>query len=440
MKKALSDQILEQDDVISAYLQPQLDNGIGTFQHINGSMECEFVLKRMPHMMCFELKGKPVSENTKLLFNLGDEWKIDGKLQDGRPIKCLRLLHTNITFGSEGNVAIFIPGAALKIGAMRRNPPQSVMYRLIGYHEGEFEIVQDGWTVKTIGDGLNEKQAHSLRRGWHLPSEGLSLQLSIEQARLKDYENTARQVIQLLSLACGNGITYNRCTAFWDDEHHLETFGQGAGDEFGPGPCVPSFCIKSFLEQVLPVYRSWPQEKRELFKLVVTNINESNNGYLDTRLLQIMQGWETLATAWIPESPFTEEELILKKTILRNCKSWRKTYPKSDSEGQYSNRLASLFLWPRLRRRIECLALSREIDLQKIKLDVYKLKEARDKVVHSGLLPDYMIKDRSATVKLLDAAQFGLQLVLLSELGYSGLVETEKNGWKAHVQISELLK
>jgi len=80
------------------------------------------------------------------------------------------------------------------------------------------------------------------------------------------------------------------------------------------------------------------------------------------------------------------------------------------------------------------------LDLGAIGLDLAELKRARDSIVHTGKMPEDMFVARGSTLKKLNAAQFVLQLLLLTELGYSGRVVSERDGWRDYVSIDKFLK
>jgi hypothetical protein len=212
------------------------------------------------------------------------------------------------------------------------------------------------------------------------------------------------------------------------------------GDEAGPGHIVPAFRLRQFLKQALPVWRQWKSDKKSDVRLAITYINLSATGYLDTRLFQISQAWEFLATAWIPKGKLNDLESNLRKRIKSSYREWKKEHPEADPKGYWGSRITFPFKWPIAKRQIESLADSRRIDLSKIGLDLEVLKEARDRVAHTGKITGQMTSNLNDTYKLLAAAQFGLQLLLIAELGYSGLVITSNEGWKSNVPIEKFLK
>ena len=78
--------------------------------------------------------------------------------------------------------------------------------------------------------------------------------------------------------------------------------------------------------------------------------------------------------------------------------------------------------------------------MSKIGIDLEVPKKARDTVAHTGKMADQMTANRTDTYQLRAAAQFGLQLLLLAEFGYSGLVITSNEGWRSDVSIEKFLK
>jgi hypothetical protein len=194
------------------------------------------------------------------------------------------------------------------------------------------------------------------------------------------------------------------------------------------------------VEQALPVWRGWPQKKQDLSRLIIAYINVSQTGYLDTRLLQAWQAWEILAAAWGSPLRLTPEEKDLSERILQVYDEWSHGNAGTDPQRHLRDRLAFAFRWPQAQRHIHALAESRRLDMVKLGLDFAELKRARDHVAHKGTLPRDMSDDRPKTARLLRSAQFGLQLLLLVELGYAGMVVTERNGWSTLVEIADFLK
>lgn len=428
--------------VLLRYLKPKVLRGNGHFICQDNDFRAKFTLEWYPHDMIITIRGTQVSENQGLFGETRNRWSLDGQLVDGRSIRASLFL-TQSTFSLPDvrkTLMSFIPSDSVLIGEVLDSPPSEVRYPLVGYHDDAFRIEDDGWTIKTEATEITRNQAKRLQTGWRLTTEGLALRLSHQDATLEQYSEKARQLMHLLSLASGNGITFHRQIVSWTDETNCEIYRQGIRYEPGPGPCVPSFCIQHFLDQTLPTWRSWKQEKRDICRLIIDYLALSGTGYLDTRLINIGQAWEVIATAWGPETQPSCVEKALKDRLKEVWRNWRREHANADKDAHLWERITRAFHWTTALAKIETFANSRDLNLERIGLDIKELKRSRDSVAHAGKMPQDMNDNRSHALSVLRNAQFGLQLALLVDLGYSDFVENDENGLCTYVKIRKLLK
>lgn len=120
---------------------------------------------------------------------------------------------------------------------------------------------------------------------------------------------------------------------------------------------------------------------------------------------------------------------------------WREKYPSEDPDALLGSRITEALQWDRTIKKIEQLANSNKINIQKISLDFKQLINARNNVAHDGKM-SMEIRDNkdSPPYKLLMAAQFGLRILLLKKLGYSGKIVTSENGCRTNEEISKYIK
>ena len=324
------------------------------------------------------------------------------------------------------------------IGRSCESPLVETRYPLVGMFDGKFSVEDSGWAIEVFGSEENTECTEDLSKAWGIPLEGLTLRLVKNQTTLDEYNEKARGIMLLLSLAIGNGVTSYRQIADWGDQGTMEVWRQFTGDEIGPGEIVPDFKLARFLEQVLPTWNQWEQDTRSNARLAVSYINLSGKGYLDTRLFHITQAWEFLAAALMPKGVLNDTENDLRRRIKRSYREWKEENPKADPNGTWGKRITFPFEWPVMKRQIESLSESVRVDLAKVGLDLELLKEARDSIAHTGKMTDKMRTDRSA-YRLLAAAQFGLQLLLLVKLGYSDLVIPANRDVKSYEPIELFL-
>lgn len=425
---------------LSEWLAPQVLRGSGEFKCGDVPLTSRFTLTRYPHEVTLALEEADIAQDLGQVFTATRRtWELVGSLEDGRHIDCDNLHAKNATFSSAGSSSITLtPLGLMTVGVRMDGSPDKVTYPLMGYYDGALAVSDDGWQIAVEATDMDTKLAALLKSGWKFIAEGMQLVLSHPNASIDEYEGKARQVMQLLPLACGHGVTCHRLAAVWDDQVY-ETWGQGVGGEPGPGPCVPSFQMHEFLRQTLPIWRGWDDKRRESARIITAYINSSHTGYLDTKLLTITQAWEIAALEWGESAATSTDEQFLKTQLRQVWKAWREGKPGLDSDGRLWERIAFAFRWSPALARIRNLADSRRIDVGRLGIDFGQLKSARDAVAHRGRMPREMDEDPMQTLMLLRVAQFGLQLVLLVDLGYDGLVETVEKGWKVRESIRGFL-
>ncbi len=420
-------------------LESKILKGRGIFSSNNYRFESYFTVQRQLAHTVILIQH---FESTKHLFHLffnSNLWSLSGQLEDGRPVAADQLMLSRIDSTDE-NVAEFSPLAGLSFGQSSLSPPVEAQYPLIGLFDGKFSIDEHGWTIEVHGDERVALVAKRRSKAWGIPLEGLKLKLVNILKSSNEYHEKAQEIMLLLSLATGSGVTSYRHIVNWDNQEEIEVWRKMTGDEIGPGPIIPAFKLGEFLKQALPIWREWNSKKKSDARLAIIYINLSATGYLDTRLFQISQAWEFLASSWMPGGVRTNLESDLQKKIKAGYREWKEDNPEADPEGYWGTRITFPFKWPKAKRQIESLVESQRIDLSKIGLDFEALKEVRDSVAHTGKMRNQERPKKKDTYQLLLSAQFCLQLLLLAELGYSGLVFTSNEDQRSEVPIENYFK
>lgn len=421
------------DALAEKYLQPSRIRGQGELRNKQEVRPVHFCFVEYPEGMEFVLED-PTTEVKLAVFsdNIIDSWSISGTLSDGRLILCDNAFPRSL--------GTFVVSRSVQIGNKPNSTPQEVSYWLVGFYEGKIDLQSNTWHIESFPQKQLPDLAKHIQQGWGITAEGLQITLSCDGAKLEDYELKIRQITDLLSLACGTGITYHRSKAFWPDGASLETIGRGARDNIGPGKLIACSDISIFLETALTKWGSWPDDMQNACRLIIDYICSTGRGYLDTRLLMAWQAWEIAASNWGTPTALSAEEISLKTLIQSTYKGWRQSCPDHDPNGHLYNRLSSSFQWPAALRQLEALADRYGIDREKFELDFKELKRVRDFVVHNGKLPDDMNADTSRPYHIMQSALFGLQLLMLVKLGYNGLVAWHNQGWRTYSPIQDFLK
>jgi hypothetical protein len=409
--------------------------GKGVFSCSQGRIISHFSLHRQLSRAVLVIEGGEFHHWILAVYS----FSLAGHLDDSRAISIDNLRPIQRIVSQNHYFVEMVPmNCTICIGSTHSAYPIAARYILTGLFEGNMEVHHDDWTAVLLA---NEQalSAQRISQGLKIPLEGLALQICGSGKSEEDYESCAQDIMLLLSLASGNGVSSHRWALAYSNQEVVEKWRSRAGDEIGPGCIVEHGCLEQFLQQCLPVLRQRSQEDRALIALAVAYLNSSATGYVDTRLIQIAQAWEFLATSWAPKGSLTEPENNLRDTIKSCCRDWRKAHPSADPDGAWGNRVLFAFEWPKLKRQIEALADQAGLDLEIVGINLEQLKAARNAVAHQGTLEGV---DPSVIPhhKLLLNTQFGLQLLLLQKLEYTGNVKVIENGYSDHKPISHFFK
>lgn len=413
--------------------------GVGEFCSDGLSFNVPFSLIQYPAKTVIIAKINPE------LKKYDNNWKLKGFLNnDKKPIECEHLLLFSKTItipkGIEQDWKFMPLNADIIIGNKLDKPIKEAYYPLLSYFEGAFSLTDDRWNIEVIKPNSPE-QTKSIAKNWQIPIEGLTLHLSHPRSTLEQYREKAYQIAKLLSLASGNEVTFHRQIISLNEGNELEIWRRTIGGEYGPGFCILETCISDYLRESLSSWKTFSQQEQEKISLAITYINLSANGYMDEKLLRITQAWEMLANAWGNQTKELSSSIKeLRKELKEVYTKWREKYPSEDPDAFLGSRIAEALQWDRAIKKIEQLATSYKVNTQKIGLDFKQLINARNNVAHDGKM-SMEIRDNkdSPPYKLLMAAQFGIRILLLKKLRYSGKIVSSKNGCRTYEEISEYI-
>jgi len=362
--------------------------------------------------------------------------RLTGTLDDGRPI-----LADRVVLSSRTSENVLLPLDAIEIGGRGEGAIRSATYPLVGMYYGEGSSAVFGDCTFSIEDAHAwsvHTRDESRILGRSLEAKALVLSSLPRTIGAEGCFERLYGIARLLTLASGEGVTAHRQIVEWESGARLEVWRQMKGDELGPGMLVPEHALQHFLRVACPNWIMWPEEKKVLASRALSYLNMSTSGYLDVRLLHVVQVLEALAKAWVPPGTLNDEETGLRQALLDAYRAWRKSGSQTkDTPGFWGSRIDSLFSWPRLRRQLEELLTSHGIGLAAVRLDPDIVRKARDNVAHEGILPQQLGQNPGAALRHLQAAQLSIQLLLLSELGYTGPIWDCRGEWRTVVDTGQ---
>lgn len=417
----------------------QIQNQIPILNQIKG--KGEFCLKSKTWNAEFYLILYPHNVRLVSFFKIdfndaltNENWTLRGTLDDEREVYSNSLLLLN---ASEDGLE-FQPLKEIRFGKVDNLSVSKATFPLIGFYGSAFEIMVDEWNIKFDQGDKALKNQKRLSKIWKIQLEGIKLQLYKENTTQSEYIQTAIQIADLLSLATGNEIIFNRQLFYSEENQLLEIWRTQQGDDFGVKATIPEFAIPKFLNLTYPIWKTLDSDDIKLINNAVNYINSTEYGYLEDRILRITQVWESVANKWIGDIMELPEELGSLKTRLKSIlRDWRKEFPDYDKTGFLGNRISDALTWQKAVDKCKLLASKFELDLDKLNIDFKKLFQLRNEVAHTGKFKNK--EDPSEIVKILENARFGLQILFLRKLNYTYLVSFSENGFNTIVKIGNFL-
>jgi len=243
--------------------------------------------------------------------------------------------------------------------------------------------------------------------------------LSIEgRSNKEDFLERAQNIKNLLSFAVGRRIIFNK-QLYYDDDSSIEFVSREMAAPINEGQeIIPNFNIGVYLQQVYHNYSTFSKEDKDQFFVCTDYLNQTKNGFVEDRIIHAAIAWESLAdylkvSSELP-AHLTELRTLLKTTIG----VWRTENTHHDSNGELGFRILAAIDREKLLGRLIKLASRFKLDNDLIGINFLKLKELRDSIAHSGRMG---ITGTDAYY-VMEPAIKGLQIILLTWLGYRGLI------------------
>jgi hypothetical protein len=250
--------------------------------------------------------------------------------------------------------------------------------------------------------------------------------LSIEGLLNKeDFLEMAQNVKNLLSLAVGKRITFNK--QYYFDNKEIEAVSREMAAPINEGqPIIPNSRLEKYLTQAFLKYSGFSKEDKDQFFACTDYLNQTKNGFVEDRILHVAIAWESLAEHLKINSELPPNLLELRSLIKSTLTGWRAKNTNNDPKGDLGSRILTSVNREKLLDKLLNLAAQFNLNFKLLNLDFYKLKELRDSVAHTGR----MSITGSEAYQIMEPAIRGLQIILLTWIGYSGLINSHKDGWK----------
>ncbi len=410
-----------------------IKKGFGTFSSKEREFESQFEITHYPQQTIIKTKIGDIQQNVFALYNIEDTWELKGLVDVNISIHAKNLSLINLS----GNELTLFPFKDIEFCKNDVHSFTSAEFPLVGFYKGDINTTIGNWEISSNGNKEKMKIIQNQSNNWNIQLEGLILKLVNQNSSQEKYLSKANDITSLLSLAFGNDIVFNRQLYFMNNELCQENWRRKVDYNFGVEACVPDFNLNHFLERTLSNYEKWTEEKKKVFYSTVTNINSSSKGFVEDRLLRICIAWEGLSESWSKNKKSANTELTQLKKLLKETIDNYNLPPNYD-DFFIKTRILNSLDWEKLYDSLTNLSSQYFLDNEKLNLDFRSLINIRNDIAHSGLFRK-KYSTRFLT-NLIYNHKLGLQVIILKELGYDGLVVTSENNWKTFTKMERLIK
>jgi hypothetical protein len=246
----------------------------------------------------------------------------------------------------------------------------------------------------------------------------------------------AQNIKNLLSLAVGRRIIFNK-QLYYDDDSSIEFVSREMAAPINEGQeIIPNFNIGVYLQQVYHNYSKFSKEDKDQLFVCTEYLNQTKNGFVEDRILHTAIAWESLADYLKVSSELPAHLAELRSLLKTTIGAWRTENTQYDSNGELGSRILAAIDREKLLGKLIKLASKFNLDNDLIGINFLKLKELRDSVAHSGRMG---ITGTDAYY-VMEPAIKGLQIILLTWLGYRGLIFFHREGWTTREPIEKFYR
>lgn len=363
------------------------------------------------------------------IIDYSNDWTIKGNTSEKELFFASELLMTE--FNNE--FIELISNNNVIIGEYFDTKADQVTFPLANLFNIDFETYIDGFKIKVRSQKNQIKERIS--KYWKVPQIGADLVLEKANEKVDSYSKIARLITYLLSL--GTGRQLNIGIQKYKSGNKSYTLIQ---NNFDSASFITELLLPNDLPRLLTegikVLKSWEPDKIKDFRSILEYLNGTDIGYVDDRILSLVQSYEIIAHKWLNIDYKLPHELnVLKQNLKPTIKAWREQFPDYDPNGFWSGRIYDSLQWGKTVKLLEGVIESQNFDLEKLHLDFNVLVKLRHEVAHSGRFVN------TNPIDYLQNGQFALRLFLLKIFGFNGKVNDYRGkGWIEYKNINEFEK
>ncbi|MCE7992533.1 MAG: hypothetical protein HEP71_11150 [Roseivirga sp.] len=402
--------------------------GSGIFQTQTHSFQASFLIQSYPHGNIIFTDTHNIALSAVLAGDI-ETWKLKGQLINGVKVSAEHLYLTKLD-----DKCRFFASREIHFGNISDKITKAE-FPLFGI-SGNFSLGFDNKHIELHENDTSEK-SRQIEYFWDIQQETSWLSLTSKSSiKRDDFIKLAITLCEILSLATGNTVTFNRQKFETNNGRSFETWRRRVQFHSGSGSIIHSVDYPELIKCSLASYATIEGSARNSIRKAIDYLNSTSHGFMEDKILRACQAWELLADEFCEKPPESEEIKRLKTLLKASIKTWSQKYPDKD-KSEVSDRVLGSLSWNRLILQMKELAASEHLDLQKLDLDLFELKKMRDQVAHTGIFNNY--SEKKEFYPTLKKAVMGLRLIILLKLTYTGNIKSSKDGFQTRELIEKFV-
>jgi hypothetical protein len=350
-------------------------------------------------------------------FLLENRLSLTGKTVSGNVVRADNLLHIDFDTFIE-----LLTNDKIYIGHYfdYKNTANKIEFHITNLFELNHNFSFEGFNIN-ISSSI-EPILQRISIYWRLPQVASIITLEKEGETIDEYLNFINFLIIPISIATGRHISFGIQHIYNENRNYKALHNNFSSCNFIK-QIIPDTSLNAFISSGMEKVKNLEHSKYLDLKTINEYLNETDHGYLDDRILRLVQCWEILANSWVKSKPkLTVEIQELKSEIKENLKGWHEKYPDLDKDRLLDDRLHKALEWEKSVSLLEGILKDFNLDNDILKIDFPRLIKLRNSVAHSGRF------EEEDTLHDLLKGQFGLRLIILRIFGYEGSVNDYISG------------
>jgi hypothetical protein len=345
------------------------------------------------------------------------KWMIIGRNQEDKSFRSLDLFLTKYDGKSSFELE---QRNDIIIGEIKKGEENDfATYWVSNFFANNFEFEYAGFRVEV--KRISNYDHVLIQKYWQIPQFGSTIKLIKKNESKEAYDTLINSIVTLLTLAFGKALSFP-LREFGKNGHSLVLISNTRSTHRKIQSIISEESLGQYLVAVLPYFNEEFNVNYLELRTLLEYVNSTDIGYLDDRVLSMVQAWEIIAKKWGRPYEIAEEIKELKKNIRPIIQEWHQKYPNFD-KAMISQRISDSLIWDKTIKRLEDLLEQYKFNREVLDVDFKSLVKWRHKVAHEGVL--HSVDNDNVADKLLDA-QFAVRLLILKRIGYSGKVLPNK--------------